>query len=177
VSETNPPSPPGTLDVIVDPASPTASSSFVHAPEAKPQPASTSASAPYRLRGPRRRWTIILGITTTVMITALSLTLLYLKWYRTVDYNALIIASGNPAWEDATATVSGPALGNDVLSAKFTASKNYMIRFHVPPGTYKIVVKSRDGKVLAANAMQGGLRGGYQWWPFRDALPASRPAM
>jgi len=176
VAETNPNPPPGTIDVVVDPASPTASSSFGQANPAPAAPAAPSPQAPYRLRGPRRRWTIILGITTTALITALSLTLLYFKWYRTVDYNAMVIAWGEPEWDGATATLTGPALGNDALAEKFSSGRNYMIRFHVPPGTYQIIVKSHDGRVLGSSRLHESLRSGYQWWPFRDPLNTTRPS-
>ena len=173
--ETNPNPPPGTLEVTVDPASPTASNSFAQPASAPADNRAAPPAVPYRLRGPRRLWMIILGITTTVVITALSLTLLYFKWYRTVDHNAMVIAWGEPAWDGATATLTGPTLGRDALSEKFSAARNHMIRFHVPPGTYQIVVKSRDGTLLASNMLHERLRSGYQWWPFRDPLTTTRP--
>ncbi|MEZ0265032.1 MAG: hypothetical protein ACAI43_09915 [Phycisphaerae bacterium] len=166
------PIPPGSLDVSTEtsPASlPPAGSAASANGAAAPAP-----NEPYRLRGPRRRFTIVFGITATALITGLAVALLYFKWYRTEDYNVLIVAHAEAEWDGGTITVTGPALGGDGLSGEITRTNNLVVRFHVPPGTYTLVVHDKTGRPVATRT--NTLRAKVQWWPLRyPGMATSRP--
>ncbi|HYE21068.1 MAG TPA: hypothetical protein VEA69_21655 [Tepidisphaeraceae bacterium] len=171
------PIPPGSLDVTVEPAS---ASSPAAGPAASANGAGTGApgsNEPYRLRGPRRRFTIVFGITATALITGLAVALLYFKWYRTEDYSVLIVAHAPAEWEGGTIVVTGPALGGDGLSAPITRTNNLVVRFHVPPGAYALMVHDKAGRPVARAT--NTLRAKEQWWPLRPpgtGTGTSRPA-
>jgi hypothetical protein len=169
--------PAGSIDVPVAADSPT---SFSAMPMAAP-PTTTSASATEAsppapppapaLRGPRRQWVVVIGILVATIISLLSISVLYYKWYRSDEYDTIIIVWGPRDWDGAVAKVSGPALPTGGLSYAIREEDNYVIRFHVPPGEYSVRVV-KDGKVLDQRTTPRRLGAKMIWWPFR-APPAA----
>lgn len=126
-----------------------------------------------RLVGPRRRTVLIMGISAAVMLTLSSIAILFFRWARSDESNVLIVVFVAPEWKDATVTVAGPQMAND-LSDTFTETKPGL-RFHVPPGAYTVRVE-RGGKVLASRSTTPDkpLKANMIWWPFH--YPVTAPA-
>lgn len=126
-----------------------------------------------RLVGPRRRTVLIMGISAAVLLTLSSIAILFFRWARSDESNVLIVVFVAPEWKDATVTVAGPRMAND-LTDTFTEQKPGL-RFHVPPGSYTVRVE-REGKVLASRstAPDKPLQSNMIWWPFH--YPVTAPA-
>src|SRR5438105_1266458 len=102
------PTPPGTIDVPVAADSQTSFNTFP-SPSESPRPAAAqdpdAPAPPRRLVGPRRQLVIIFGITSSLLLSALAIGLLYVKWYKAPDYDTTIIVWGEPDWAGAKVTV------------------------------------------------------------------------
>lgn len=176
------PTPPGTIDVPVtadsqtsfttlsspnDRAAPAGGSPFAQDPDAPPRPR--------RLVGPRRQLVIIFGITSSLLISALAIGLLYAKWYKAPEYDTTIIVWGEPDWAGAKVTVQGSGPPDVNLWGELWPSENMLIRFHVPPGDYRVRVV-KDGRLLAERGGRVLSHAGVLtiWWPFRRPPAATQ---
>lgn len=177
----NSPTPPrGTIDVPVPADSPTSSFTTLATPPAGVSTAAAAAdshSPPRgrRLVGPRRQLVIVFGITSSLLICALTIGVLYMKWYRTNEYDTKIIVWGEPEWVGAKVTVNGPALTAGPLLGELTERDNLLLRFHVPQGVYDVRV-TRGEKVLAERKGRLLTHPGRItiWWPFRRPPTATQ---
>ena len=167
--------PAGSIDVPVAADSPT---SFSAMPTAAPvattpttRPPSPELPVAPALRGPRRQWVVVIGILVATVISLLSISVLYYKWYRSDEYDTIIIVWGPREWDGAVAKVSGPALPTGALSYTLREEDNNVVRFHVPPGEYSVRVV-KEGKVLDQRTTPRRLGAKMIWWPFR-APPAA----
>jgi hypothetical protein len=168
--------PAGSFDVPVAADSPTSFSAMPPAtsPTAALSPAAAEPSSPApapALRGPRRQWVVTVGILVATVISLLSISVLYYKWYRSDEYDTIIIVWGPRDWDGAVAKVSSPALPTGWLSYALREEDNCIVRFHVPPGEYSVRVV-KDGKVLEQRTTPRRLGAKVIWWPFR-APPAA----
>src|SRR5687767_1013262 len=142
--------PPGTIDVQVPADSPTSFSAM--SPDA---PASGGAEEGVetprrggRLVGPRRQRIIVVGIVAAFLVSALSIGILYAKWYSAEPHSATIIVWGDdkePGWEGGRVTVTGTGLNDGPLVADLSPRDHLLVRFHVPTGDFRVRVTAKDG--------------------------------
>jgi hypothetical protein len=162
----NPPA--GALDVAVPADSPTGVGGGL-GEQVSPQP-----HRPEQAHRHGRPWVIGAAIVATVIVALLAVSVLYYRWYRTEQADALIIVwpPDDGAWDGATVTVS-PSTGPG-LSKRLSRDETSVVRFHVPPGHYLVRVTGPGGKVLAERRThpQRPMLSKMIWWPFR-APPAA----
>jgi hypothetical protein len=125
--------------------------------------------------GPRRQLVIVFGITSSLLISALAIGLLYVKWYKAPEYDTTIIVWGEPGWAGAVVTVTGSGTPDINLSGSLSEAENLLVRFHVPPGDYRVRVV-KDGRVLAERGGRVLSHPGVLtiWWPFRRPPAATQ---
>jgi len=164
--------PPGTIDVPVATDSPT---SFSAMPQtAHGAPSTSRRSAPGAAVRSRRPWIVTTGIVLATIISLLSISVLYYKWYRSEEYETVIIVWGPRDWDGAVAKVTGPGLPSGGLSRELREDDNVLVRFHVPPGAYVVRIE-KDGRTIQQRATPRPLGQKMIWWPFR-APPAATQA-
>jgi len=135
---------------------------------------------PPRLTGYRRQRVVTVGILATTILSVLAISLLYYRWAKRPDPEAMIVvwADDDKAWDGATVTVRGGSLGAP-LTYQLRADENLIVRFHVPPGDYSVRVTAKDGHVLGQRQSppQRPLQAGLIWWPFRAPPAATKMGM
>ena len=153
--------PPGTIDVQVPADSPTSFSAMSSAAPVAGAPAAETdpQRRPRRLVGPRRQRMIVFGIGVALLISAVSIGILYAKWYQHEQHAATIIVWGEPDWDGARVTVTGVELRDGPLLSELAARDNLMIRFHVPAGEFLVRVTAKDGRVLGERRVRAARRG------------------
>jgi hypothetical protein len=178
--------PPGTIDLPLPGGTARVGSGLL---SASAPPANGAAAAvddggeslgPPRLTGPRRQRVVMVGIAATTILSLLAISLLYYRWAKRPDAEAMIVvwAGDDKAWDGATVTVRGGSLGAP-LTYQLRADENLIVRFHVPPGDYKVKVTDKDGHVLGERQSppQRPLQAGLIWWPFRAPPEALKAGM
>lgn len=126
-------------------------------------------------------FSVRLGIAAAGIISLLAAGVLYYKWYKDrPDANqTTIIVWGKDEkdWDGAKVTVTNSAPGGDSLMGELSAKENLLLRFHVPPGNYRVRIE-RDGHKLAevVNDPRRPLMPNVIWWPFH-APPAATQQM
>ncbi len=100
------------------------------------------------LRLPVRGWVVLAGLAAISLFVG-AVAILYVQWVRNEDPNANITLQGDAQLDEAIVTVT--ALGGTGLEpviAKFKEGKNHRLRFHLPPGTYNVVVRDSAHRLL-----------------------------
>jgi hypothetical protein len=160
--ESRPPA--GAFDMPVAADSPTSFSSMAAAP-------GTNA-AEISLRR-KRPFIMFLAIGSAALISLLAITVLYSsKWSSADEYNSAINVWGYDSWKGGTVmvTVTGDNLPSPGLSGELTEKDNMFLRFHVPPGKYKVQVR-KDGTLIDQQETHNPMQAHTFWWPFH-APPA-----
>lgn len=118
---------------------------------------------------------IVFGITSSLLLSALAIGLLYVKWYKAPEYDTTIIVWGEPEWAGAKVTVEGSGSPDVNLWGDLSDAENLLIRFHVPPGDYRVRVM-KGGRVLAERGGRVLSHPGVLtiWWPFRRPPAATQ---
>ena len=168
--------PPGTIDLPLPTGTARVGTGLgVVAPPADPAPL-----GPPRLVGYRRQRVVTVGIVSTAILSLLAISLLYYRWAKRPDPEAMIVvwAADDRAWDGATVTVRGGSLGAP-LAYTLRADENLIVRFHVPPGEYAVRVTDKDGHLLgeAQSPPRRPLLAGLIWWPFHAPPEARKMGM
>jgi hypothetical protein len=115
------------------------------------------------------------------VISLLAIGVLYYKWYKDrVEPNQVIIAvwgpdgtkEGEASWDGAKVTVRGMTNPDWVATDTLELKEHMLLRFHVPPGLYRVRVE-KDGKMLAER--ESPQKSFLVWWPFRAPPAVTRP--
>ena len=95
-----------------------------------------------------RRW-VIAGSLLGAAVFLLASALLYIQWARNDNPNAVILLEIDAPVDNAEVTLS-PMYGasRGPLSAQFSANGDHRLIFHVPPGSYRLTVRSPEGDLL-----------------------------
>ena len=175
--------PPGTIDLPLNSSAPTAFGSGGAAGGPGRGPAGYGEGEPpppQRLMGHRRQRVVTVGIIVTTALSLLATSLLYYRWAKRPDPEAIIVvwAGDEKAWDGATVTVRGSGLASP-LKYVLRAEENLIVRFHVPPGGYVVRVEGKDGRLLAERQTppQRPLTSRLIWWPFRAPPAATQLGM
>ena len=169
------PPPSGSFEVPVAADSPTSFSA--QPPPSPPPPVAPPPTAPHEPR-PKgmRTWVVALGISASVLLTLLSISLLYYKWYKAEDFDTTIVVWAPAEWYGATVEITGSGLAAPQrLAQELSEADHMLIRFHVPPGAYTVRV-IRDGQTLAERVTNPArpLEARMIWWPFRAPAAATQ---
>jgi hypothetical protein len=132
-------------------------------------------NAAHRREGKPRVWVVAAGIATAVFISLLAISVLYYTWYKAEDYDTTIVVWGWQNWEGATVEVTGSNLPKGHLTRTLDDADHLVIRFHVPPGSYRVRVE-KDGQLIAERATDQlrPLSARTIWWPFRASPAVTR---
>ena len=125
--------------------------------------------------GRPRGWFVAFAIFSTAVLCAVTIALLYSRWWRNDARNSVIAVWGPESWDGAWVEVTGPALPQGGLRAPITKERDLLTRFHVPSGgVYSVRVVGKDRRVVARRDgdPRRPLQPGGVWWPFR-APPAA----
>ena len=131
----------------------------------------------------RQPFSVGFGIFAALVISLLAIGVLYYKWFKDkVDSNQMIIAvwgpdgtkEGEANWTGAKVTVRGVTNPEWVASDTLEEKEHVLLRFHVPPGVYRVRVE-KNGKVLAER--ESPPRSYLVWWPFRAPEAVTRPSL
>lgn len=139
---------------------------------------SNCPDAPDEMQGLERRTrplVIGLAVFSAMMVCILTVALLFYQSSHVETQGTKIIVWGmDPSWDKATVIVTGHNLPPNGLSGVLHEKDHLFLRFHVPPGDYRVVVQ-KDGKVLARaqTPITQPLTPNTIWWPFR--APPSDP--
>ena len=165
------PPPAGAFNVPMPADSPTSFSTLPASAAAAP--AKPGEDIAQRREGKPRAWVVAAGIATAVFMTLLAISVLYYTWYKAEDYDTTIVVWGWPNWEGAMVEVTGTDLPHGHLTRKLDDPEHLVIRFHVPPGSYRVRVE-KDGQLITERATDQlrPLTARTIWWPFR-ASPAA----
>ena len=175
--------PPGTIDLPLPGGTARVGTGLGATVPAARRAAAENGGAPVgppRLVGYRRQRVVTVGILSTTILSLLAISLLYYRWAKRPDPEAIIVvwAGDDRSWDGATVTVRGGSLG---MPLKYTlrADENLIVRFHVPPGDYSVRVTDKDGRLLGERQSppQRPLQAGLIWWPFRAPAAATRMGM
>ena len=119
------------------------------------------------------RWFVRLGIVAAVSISLVAISLLYYRWYKAEDFESTIIVWAPADWKGAIVRVSGATLAGSELTRELDDEEHPLIRFHVPPGVYRVRVQ-RNGQTLAERPTSPNLTVRMIWCPFRIAPAATQ---
>ena len=106
------------------------------------------------LSGPRpagRRALVIAGCVAGVLLFLGATAILFTTWARNDSPSCLLTVTASEIFDNAEVTLS-PISGvmREPLIAKVSEGEDNQLRFHVPPGSYRISVRNDRGKVLFA---------------------------
>jgi len=114
------------------------------------QNATQSPSRDTAAHGFHRSFAVIACLV-AVAVFLISIAIIFAGWGGHDPATALIVVQGDPSVTDAVVTLFRPNdRGDDekFLEAKITDADDYRLRFHVPPGPYRVNVLLGDKRLL-----------------------------
>lgn len=97
---------------------------------------------------PERAWLIRLLIIAAAVLFIGTISLLYFRWLHIQEPTSVLVLNGTDALEGATVQLTGVNLA-DPITATFTESDRYTLKFFLEAGSYSISIK-RGGTLLQA---------------------------